>query len=202
MKTKLKLSHTSKMPCASWSLQALDTCPGSRNKDGTIVPVCVKCYARKGYYRMKPTKDLRVYNKQDWKRDDWATNLVDYLIPYALFRWFDSGDIYTTALGYKILEVCKATPWCKHWIPTKSYKFSKFNHVFDELKALPNVMVRFSSDSMAGEYTEGLHGSTVIPDPDFEIDAFKCKAYTRSHKCGTCTACWDKSIPLVAYLAQ
>ena len=72
MKTKLKLSQTSKMPCASWSLQALDTCPGSRNKDGTIVPVCVKCYAREGFYKMKPTKDLRVYNKQDWKRDDWA----------------------------------------------------------------------------------------------------------------------------------
>ena len=34
----LKLSKASKMPCRSWSLQALDTCPGSRDKSGDLVP--------------------------------------------------------------------------------------------------------------------------------------------------------------------
>jgi hypothetical protein len=32
------------------------------------------------------------------------------------------------------------------------------------MEALPNVRVRFSSDSIQGEYIEGLHGSVIGPD--------------------------------------
>ena len=98
MKTKLKISNTSKMPCPSWSLEALTTCAGARHKDGTIVDACEICYARKGFYRMKNTKNARQYNKQDWKRDAWVPEMVEYLKIFNLFRWFDSGDIYTLSL--------------------------------------------------------------------------------------------------------
>ena len=199
MKTKLKISKTSKMPCPSWSLEALTTCAGARNKNGTIVDACEICYARKNFYRMKPTINARQYNKQDWKRDAWVSDMVNYLNIFNLFRWFDGGDIYTVPLGEKIYQVCKLTPHCSHWIPSRAYKFSKFNEIFKKLKALPNVMVRFSSDSIQGEYTKGLHGSTIIPDPYFKTDAFVCKAYSRDGKCGTCRACWNKDIPLIAY---
>ena len=49
----LKLSKASKMPCRSWSLQALDTCPGSRDKSGELVPACSGCYATDGNYRFQ-----------------------------------------------------------------------------------------------------------------------------------------------------
>jgi len=43
-------------------------------------------------------------------------------------------------------------------LPTRMHKFPKFAHVFSQMEALPNVKVRFSSDSIQGEYIEGLHG--------------------------------------------
>ena len=33
----IRLSKASKMPCRSWSLQALETCPGARKSNGELV---------------------------------------------------------------------------------------------------------------------------------------------------------------------
>ena len=199
MKTLLKISKTSKMPCPSWSLEAVKTCPGSRKPDGNLVDACSKCYADKGFYKMKPAKNLRIHNKQDWKTDDWVPEMVSYLRDYARFRWFDSGDMYALPLAKKILQVCEQTPWVEHWIPTRQHKFAKFMNTLNKLKALPNVSVRFSSDSIDGEYTKGLHGSTILPSAYHKTDAFVCQAFLRGGKCGDCRACWDKSIPLIGY---
>mgnify|MGYP003640354316 FL=1 len=113
MKTQLKISQTSKMPCPSWSLEAVATCPGSiiPHTKGKLVDACSKCYANKGFYKFKPAKNLRIHNKQDWKTDDWVSEMVSYLKDYARFRWFDSGDIYVVPLAKKILQVCEQTPW-------------------------------------------------------------------------------------------
>jgi len=51
-----KLSNTTKMPCKSFSLEAGETCPASRDEDGTVVDSCQICYAKIGYYRMGNTK--------------------------------------------------------------------------------------------------------------------------------------------------
>ena len=57
----IKLSKPSKMPCLSWSLQALDTCPGSKDSTGKLVDACTGCYATDGNYRypnvIKPRSD-------------------------------------------------------------------------------------------------------------------------------------------------
>ena len=57
----------------------------------------------------------------------------------------------------------------------------------------------FSSDSIDGEYTKGLHGSTILANAYRKTDAFVCQAFLRGGKCGDCRACWDKSIPLIGY---
>jgi hypothetical protein len=72
----LKLSKASKMPCRSWSLQALDTCPASKNSDGSLVPACSGCYAVGGNYRFPNVKAPREHNKEDWKRSDWVADMV------------------------------------------------------------------------------------------------------------------------------
>ena len=47
----IKLSKTSKLDgILSWSLQALETCQGSVNGDGTLVDACKGCYATTGNY--------------------------------------------------------------------------------------------------------------------------------------------------------
>lgn len=198
----LKLSKASKMPCRSWSLQALDTCPASRNPDGTLVPACSGCYATTGNYRFKNVKAPREHNREDWKRDAWADDMVRELDNDRYFRWFDSGDIYDIRLARKILEVCERTPWVRHWIPTRMHKFPKFAMVLARLEALPNVVVRLSSDSITGETVQGSTTSTIATLDTVPSDAVVCEAYTRAGKCDTCRACWDKSVSVVCYIGH
>lgn len=199
----VKLSKTSKLGCMSWSLQAGDTCPGSYDKGGSLVPACAGCYAKAGNYRFSNVKEPREYNREDWKRDAWVPDMVQALDSSRYFRWFDSGDMYSVDLAEKIYQVMVATPWCNHWLPTRMHKFAKFQDVITRMQALPNVRVRPSSDSVTGEYQAGTHGSTIVPSPDHApAGAFLCGAYEREGKCGSCRACWSKDVDLIAYPAH
>ena len=200
----LKLSKASKMPCRSWSLQALDTCPASKNSDGTLVDACKGCYATTGNYRFPNVKAPREHNREDWKREDWVQDMVSELDNDRYFRWFDSGDMYDLRLADKILAVMVQTPWVKHWLPTRMYKFPKFAQVIADMESLPNVVVRLSSDSIQGETIQGTTTSTIIPvDDEIQYASYTiCKAYTRDGKCGSCRACWSKDTSVVAYPAH
>lgn len=199
----LKLSVTTKLDgIKSWSLQALDTCPGSKNADGTLVPACSGCYATTGNYRFKNVRAPREHNKQDWQRTGWVQDMTQALSNEAHFRWFDSGDMYSLSLAKKILAVMQRTPDTKHWLPTRMAKFEKFRAVINEMRALPNVMVRFSADSVDGGYTPGVHGSVIFHNERLPRAVFICGAYQRQGKCDGCRACWDKSVSVVAYPAH
>lgn len=198
----LKLSKASKMPARSWSLEAKATCPGAVNKDGSLVPACAGCYATTGNYRFPNVKNIRVHNREDWKRDDWGPDMVKALEKDKYFRWFDSGDLYNIVLGWKIYHVCKATPHVKHWIPTRMHKFPKFQPVLAALESLDNVVVRKSSDSINGDTVEGASNSSTILPPHITKQAgidHICPAPSQGGKCGDCRACWDKTVPVVAY---
>ena len=200
---KPKLSKASKMPCRSWSLQALDTCPASIGTDGELVDACKGCYATDGNYRFSNVKAPRLHNREDWKQADWVDAMVAELDNDRYFRWFDSGDMYSLKLAEKIYAVMLATPWTRHWLPTRMYKFSKFADILAKMEALPNVVVRLSSDSINGDIIAGNTTSTIIPTishrkPKMTI----CEAYEREGKCATCRACWDKDVEVVAYVAH
>jgi hypothetical protein len=198
----IKLSKTSKLDgIMSWSLQALDTCPGSKDSQGDLVPACQGCYATTGNYRFANVKKPRELNREDWKRDDWVRDMVYSLENSRYFRWFDSGDMYSHDLAWKIFQVMEKTPHVKHWLPTRMYKFDKFKHAITRMQGLPNVVVRFSSDSVTGEVIEGQTTSTIFSDtvPD---GAFECKAYQHEGKCNGCRACYDKDVKVIAYKAH
>jgi len=198
----IKLSKTSKLDgIMSWSLQALDTCPGSKDSLGELVPACQGCYATTGNYRFANVKKPREFNREDWKRDDWIDDMVKALDSSRYFRWFDSGDMYDVKLAYKILQVMEVTPHCKHWLPTRMHKFDKFKHAITRMQSLPNVVVRFSSDSVTGERIEGLNTSTIFSDT-LPVGATECQAYQHEGKCSGCRACYDKSVSVIAYKAH
>ena len=199
----LKLSKTSKLDgILSWSLQALETCPGSVNPDGSLVPACSGCYATTGNYVFDNVKAPRLANRIDWERDEWVSDMIASLESSRYFRWFDSGDMYAIGLAEKMLQVMKATPWVKHWLPTRMMKFPKFARIIDAMQALPNVMVRFSSDSIDGTF-DARHGSVIVPDASSVPDgAVLCRAYEHDGKCNGCRACYDKTIPVIAYPAH
>lgn len=202
----LRLSKTSKLDgILSWSLQALETCPGSIAVDGGLVPACQGCYATTGNYNYPNVRAPRKENREDWQRPEWVGDMVKALDSSRYFRWFDSGDCYSLALAEKILQVMQQTPWCKHWLPTRMHKFDKFKSVFDAMQSLDNVIVRFSADSIDGSYIDGLHGSVIGP----VASTYKarqgtslCHAYQNEGKCNGCRACWDKSISLICYPAH
>ena len=201
----IRISVTSKLDgIRSWSLEALDTCPASKQADGTLVDACKGCYATTGNYRFPNVKAPRIENKLDWQRLDWTDDMVKMLESDRYFRWFDSGDMYALPLAEKILEVMQRTPWIKHWLPTRMHKFPKFKTVLSEMKALDNVSVRFSSDSVQGEYIQGLHGSVIVPDASYSLsdDVSLCRAYENAGKCNGCRACYDKNVPVIAYPAH
>ena len=198
----IKLSKTSKLDgILSWSLQALDTCPGSKSDNGELVPACSGCYATTGNYRFANVKAPREFNREDWKRAEWIQEMVLSLENSRYFRWFDSGDMYDVNLANKILAVMIHTPWVKHWLPTRMHKFPKYQHVIKLMQELPNVVVRFSSDSVNGEIIDGLTTSTIFSD-SVPAGAFECKAYQHEGKCNGCRACYDKDVSVIAYKAH
>jgi hypothetical protein len=71
------------------------------------------------------------------------------------------------------------------------------------MQALPNVVVRYSSDSITGETIPGETTSTIVQFHEDAVDGMEvCGAYTRDGKCGDCRLCWNKSVPVVAYPAH
>ena len=197
----VRITKTSKIDnVKSWSLQALETCPGSLNEDGELVPACSGCYATTGNYAFPNVKEPRAENKQDWERDEWVSDMVNELRRGKFFRWFDSGDMYSIKLAKKIKQVMVATPNTQHWLPTRMAKFVKFQPILAEMDALPNVKVRFSSDSITGEFTPGIHGSVIIPDAESAPEGVTvCEAYDRDGKCSSCRACYSKDVDVIAY---
>jgi hypothetical protein len=206
MPTSLRISFTSKLGTPSWSLTARDDCPGSVDPvTGDLVPACKGCYAAFGNYRYKNVQAPRLHNREDWKTPDWEDRMVSFLIDNKVphFRWFDSGDAYAIKLARKMLGVMRRTPGTKHWLPTRMHKFAKFRPVLTAMQLLPNVMVRPSSDEIDGTYDPALHGS-VIYDPAGPAPkgTYACPAYKNDGQCGTCRACYDKNINVIAYPAR
>jgi hypothetical protein len=199
----IKLSKTSKLGTFSWSLQAIETCPGAVGADGQLVAACSGCYATTGMYNFPGVKAPRAANKEDWKREGFVTDFIAALAKQKHFRWFDSGDMYSLQLAEKILAIMEGTPNTKHWLPTRMHKFAKFAAIIAKMAALPNVMVRPSSDAVDGTFTKGVHGSTIIPEGmAIPAGVTVCTAPEQGGKCLSCRACYDKQVPVIGYIAH
>ena len=81
------------------------------------------------------------------------------------------------------------------------YKFKKFTSILDAMESLDNVVIRKSSDSVLGVTIKGITTSTIVPE-DMITKHHKCPAYTNIGKCWKGRAGWDKSVPVVAYVAH
>ena len=188
----VKLSKTSKMPCKSWSLEARTTCPGSIDP-ATKAPyeVCKSCYAAKGFYLMPNSKASRDYNRQDWKRNEWVSEMVAAIGSAKYFRWFDSGDLQSVEMLDAIVQVCRMTPNVRHWLPTQER---------DILKAytgeIPtNLTIRLSASKINGKAPNYANTSGVSQN---KADV-TCFARDNGNSCGSCRDCWDSNVQHVVY---
>ena len=202
------LSKPYKMPGYGWSISALRCNRGSkmRSVEGST---CQKCYALKGRYIFKNTyiaMERRLSNLNDPK---WIDAMTFVLKDETYFRWFDSGDIQDFSHLLKIIEVCKNTPNCKHWLPTREFRFiklylEKFNNFPD------NLCVRLSSDFIdkrpvrefngCGISTTSINNWTNTTEHpiahDCPVDANK---NIKTCQQAGCNACWDKNVYHVNY---
>jgi len=190
---------TSKMPTISYSISAKDCITGSKLR---LIKntVCSDCYALKGNYiryakniEKAQNKRLKAIFSKDW------TNAMIYIMKHqkdvirtGLFRWHDSGDIQSLEHLQKIIDIAKATPKVKHWLPTKESNFIQ-NYKGNIPK---NLIIRLSGSFIDGKAPKYKNTSTVTSNKDLAT----CRSFENKGQCLTCTKCWDSSIKNVSYL--
>jgi hypothetical protein len=107
------------------------------------------------------------------------------------FRWHDSGDIQSLDHLKKIFVVCNLTPDVNHWLPTR--EASVVALVTPE-EVPVNLIIRISATKVDGNPpTFWPYTSSVVTEKK------TCPAAEQDNKCLSCRACWDKSVPNVAY---
>ena len=188
---------TSKMPTISYSISAKDCITGSKLR---LIPntVCSTCYALKGNY-IRYAKNIEPVQKrrlESISNPNWVNAMVyimkhqKQVINSGLFRWHDSGDIQSFKHLDKIVQIAKATPKIKHWLPTKESKFiNNYKGVIPK-----NLIIRLSGSFIDGKAPKYKNTSTVVSDKKNAT----CKAI--NGKCLTCSDCWNSSIKNVSYL--
>lgn len=196
------LTHTSKMPCPSYSL------PASACKVGSALAkipdtICSKCYAKRGHYPFPNVQNKMNQRLSALVRPEWVDAMVLLISPYNVFRWHDSGDLQDYHHLKKIVEVCRRTPQTLHWMPTHERrlmcKWFRYNDSLPE-----NLIVRLSSTyfDRPASTLKGLIETTSGSHKHEEPIGFACPAPSQGGACGECRACWDKSIPHVSYKAH
>jgi hypothetical protein len=186
------LSKPSKMPGFSYNLPATKCITGAKL---VKIPgsVCSGCYALKGRYRFPNVKNAMQRRLDSINHPLWTQAMATSIIETktGFFRWHDSGDLQSLDHLKKIFEVCKLTPSIKHWLPTREASIISCIQA-DEVPA--NLIIRLSAHKVDGK------ASTFWPWTSTVVTSEKtCPAAEQENKCKDCRACWDRSIPNIAY---
>lgn len=189
------LSTPSKMPCYGYSLPAYACKVGAklRKIKGST---CERCYATRSKYCFPCSKNAMSKRLLSIESPEWVDSMI-YLIgrqPIPYFRWHDSGDLQSKGHLNKIIKIAKALPHVKFWLPTKEVAMIK------GAKFPPNLTVRISGAMIdrVPAMEKGRVYSTVY-STNIPRGAFPCYSVVNDGKCGTCRACWDSKVKLVAY---
>ena len=196
------LSNPSKMPSYAWGISAKHCNVGSKlaKIKGTI---CNKCYALKGHYSFKNVFNAHEIRRKAIELPEWVDYMAELLTQKykkldksRLFhRWFDSGDIQSYSHLMKIFEVCELTPHIRYWLATREYQIIDQINVKDVPK---NLCLRVSTTKVDSpppkfwKWTSGVH-------KDKKAVGRECPAPKQNGECGSCRACWSRSIKQVSY---
>ena len=191
------LTKTDKMPSLSYSIPANECKKGSKLRL-IAGSVCSTCYALKGNYKRYPAIIQKQYKRLESISNPLWVKAMIFLIQNkkniqdtGVFRWHDSGDIQNINHFEKILQVVKATPNIKHWLPTKESQLVKQY----KGKIPDNLVIRLSGSMIDGKAPIFKNTSVVTTNKDKAT----CRAFENNGKCGTCRKCWDKNIKNITY---
>jgi len=196
------LSNPSKMPSYAWGISARQCKTGSKlaKIKGTI---CNKCYALNGHYLYPVVANAHKIRLDAVKLPEWVDYMAELLTQKykrldksRLFhRWFDSGDLQSYEHLMKIFEVCRLTPHIKYWLATREYKIiSKIKY-----EDIPkNLVLRVSGIKTDGQPPKFWKWTSTVHKNKKPIGR-ECPAYKQGGECGSCRACWSRSVKQVSY---
>ena len=168
---------------------------------------CFSCYARR--IQLFRTKAGVAWHKNTvlaikWIADDpelWVEAMVYQILHHSkatgvpYHRWFDSGDLQSTAQLDAIIRVCEDTPDVKHWLPTQERAL-----LSKSLKMIPkNLVIRLSGSKVDGK-PPTYHNTSTVHTKGSTHYGNECLAYTRNNNCGECRHCWDGHVKNVSYM--
>lgn len=206
------LTHTSKMPCASFSLPAWECCPTANKVSTAANAVCKFCYAQKGRYRFKNVKNAQRNRKtfilkslRSDNGDTFVRTMVEEIRKTGvnLFRIHDSGDLFSIPYIKTWIRIAKELPDVKFRCPTREWRCNNADklNALDEFAKLPNVTLQPSAIHIdedwprVGNYSAG---TSVVTSHEKakELKMFVCPATQKDkpHSCheNNCFVCWDK----------
>ena len=184
------LSKPGKMPCFSINLPATECKTGAKlaRVPGTT---CHGCYALKGRYRFKKTKEAMARRLRALVHGSWTAAMVTLITGHKYFRWHDSGDLQGAQHLKNIFEVAKATPDTKHWLPKREYKLLQF---MDPDIIPKNLLIRVSATKVNGPAPSWWPWTSTV-----STTTKTCPAPDQGGKCLDCRACWSRHTPNVVY---
>jgi hypothetical protein len=210
------LGEPSKMPGPSYGLDAFVCQKGSELAEikGSS---CEHCYARRNFYKYyHPAIKARYRRQRAIHHPEWVEAMIALLEDYLttdgerVFRWHDSGDLYSVPHLASICAVAEATPALRHWLPTREYGYVQ--RYREQGGVIPeNLTIRLSAHyvgrvaevplALADLPTSTIHepGTEPIAVSRRRNDSISCRAFSRDNHCGPCRACWDSRVRNVSY---
>ena len=190
------LTKVSKMPCLTFNLPALTSCPRGKKLAEVKGTVCSGCYATKGFFKMPSVRNAQARNLERVAKactrpalaHNWVEAFTRAMRGETYFRWHSSGDIFNQGYADLMRKAILSTPWVKHWIPTKEGRYSK---MFEDLD---NATFRVSND-MLDQTTKKYPVMSGVSTGAYST----CPAPNQNGECRSCRKCWDKTDPLVIY---
>ena len=184
------LSTPVKMPCYSINLPAWACKLGSilAKISGTT---CYGCYALKNRYIMPIQQAAMIRRLKALTHGSWTAAMITLITGHKYFRWHDSGDLQGPDHLKNIIEVAKATPDAKHWLPTREYKLLQF---MDPAIIPKNLLIRVSATKVNGPAPSWWPWTSTV-----STTTKTCPAPDQGGKCLDCRACWSRHTPNVVY---
>ena len=184
------LSVPSKMPCYSINLPATECKTGAKlaRVPGTT---CHGCYALKGRYRFKNVKEAMARRLRALDHGSWTAAMTALITGHKYFRWHDSGDLQSVTHLKNILEVAKATPETRHWLPKRESGLMK---LIDPDVIPKNLIIRISATKVDGPPPSWWLWTSTVSTEDKT-----CPAPDQGGKCRSCRTCWSRDVQNVVY---
>lgn len=201
----------SKMPGSSFAISAKRCNVGSKlaEVEGSV---CHRCYALK-LQKLRPSVDqgwkanyLKATQLIATKPEAWARAMAFQIRKAAeksgqrYHRWFDSGDLQSVDMLKAIFMVCEMTPEIRHWLPTREAKIVKAALAATASGTVPdNLVIRVSATMIGDKPVNGYANTSTVHRKGTEHVGHACPASMQGNNCGSCRACWDKTVQNVSY---